>query len=153
MATKIDTKTSVKKCVHPGSNFIAFIPSRSIRQTWRICLELDSKGLYQSSGKAKEGSFSRFHVLHKTWDYNFKAVSRRSRETTARECTKKRDASAKMLFSLLNLLFFKTFSLPSNFCEFCVFFQRSAKIKFPQIKITYTAYIFPAKIYSRVNIL
>ena len=66
---------------------------------------------------------------------------------------KKRDASAKMLLSLLNLLFFKTFSLPSNFCEICVFFQRSAKIKFPQIKITYTAYIFPAKIYSRVNIL
>ena len=32
MATKIDTKTSVKKCVRVGSNFIAFIPSRSIRQ-------------------------------------------------------------------------------------------------------------------------
>ena len=32
MATKIDTKTSVKKCVRVGSNFIAFIPTRSIRQ-------------------------------------------------------------------------------------------------------------------------
>ena len=50
-------KTSVKKSVCAGSNFIAFIPSRSICQTfnWRICLELDSKGLYQSLGKAKEG--------------------------------------------------------------------------------------------------
>ena len=26
------TETSVKKCVRAGSNFIAFIPSRSIRQ-------------------------------------------------------------------------------------------------------------------------
>ena len=33
---------------------------------WRICLELDSTGVYQSSGKAKEGSLSCVQVLHKT---------------------------------------------------------------------------------------
>ena len=35
---------------------------------WQICLELDSKGLYQSSGKAKEGRCVVFTPSKKTWD-------------------------------------------------------------------------------------
>ena len=35
-----------------------------------------------------------------------KAFSRRSRAATAKNCTKKRDARAKLSFWLLNLLFF-----------------------------------------------
>ena len=35
-----------------------------------------------------------------------KAFSRRSRAATAKKCTKKRDARAKLLFWLLNLLLF-----------------------------------------------
>ena len=39
-------------------------------------------------------SFSRVHVLHKTWN---EAVSRGGRAATAKNCTKKRAAGAKVL--------------------------------------------------------
>ena len=45
------SKTSLKKWICAASNFIALIPSRLMSQ---ICLELNSKGLHQSSGKEKE---------------------------------------------------------------------------------------------------
>ena len=68
-------------------------------------LELTSKGLHQSSGKQKRKLLSFVPVLDKTWNW---AVSRCSRATTAKKCTKKRDARAKLLFCLskLNLLLF-----------------------------------------------
>ena len=43
------------------------------------------------------------YVLHKTRNKTF---SRRSRAKTGKKCTKKCDARAKLLFCLLNLLFF-----------------------------------------------
>ena len=45
---------------------------------------------------------------------------------------------------------FCTYPVARKFCDFCDF-QAMRKNQFPQIKIT--ANIFPAKIYSRVNIL
>ena len=48
------TKTSLKKRIRAASNFIALIPSCLIRKCWQIFLVLNSKGLYQSSGKEKE---------------------------------------------------------------------------------------------------
>ena len=47
----------IKSCKEPiraASNFIALIPSRLIRQMLAKFLELNSKGLYKSSGKEKE---------------------------------------------------------------------------------------------------
>ena len=44
-------KTSLKKWISAASNFIALIPSCSIRQMLSFFLELNSKGLYKSSGK------------------------------------------------------------------------------------------------------
>ena len=41
------------------------------------------------------------------------AFSGRSHAVTEKKCTKKRDARAKLLFWLLNLLLFLTFLLPS----------------------------------------
>ena len=52
---------------------------------WRICLELDSKRLYQSSGEAKEGRCLVLTSSKKTWD---EAGSRRSRAATARSVHK-----------------------------------------------------------------
>ena len=50
MTTAMATKTSLKKRVRAALNFIALIPSRSIRQMLSIFFfELNSKGLYQSS--------------------------------------------------------------------------------------------------------
>ena len=48
------SKTSLKKWICAASNFIALIPSRLIRQMLTNFLELNSKGLHQSSGKEKE---------------------------------------------------------------------------------------------------
>ena len=48
-------KTWLKKWIRAASNLIALIPSRLIRQMLAIFfLELNSKGLHQSSGKEKE---------------------------------------------------------------------------------------------------
>ena len=56
---------SLEKVTSRGSNFIALIPSRLIRQmlNWQMFLELNSKGLYQSSGKEKESCCPCVHVL------------------------------------------------------------------------------------------
>ena len=89
-------KASLKKWIRAASNFIALIPSRSIRQMLTFfVLELNSKRLYRSSGKKKRKSSSCVHVLHKTWHQVF---SRRSRAVTAKKCTKKPDARAELLF-------------------------------------------------------
>ena len=60
-----------------------------------IFLELNSKILYQSSGKEKE---SRCLVFTSSTKREIKAFSHRSRAVTAKKCTKKRDARAKLLF-------------------------------------------------------
>ena len=60
------------------------------------CLELNSKGQYQSSGKEKESCCLRFPALTKPEIGTL--ISRYSRATTAKKCAKKRDARAKFLF-------------------------------------------------------
>ena len=81
-----------KKWNRAASTFIALIPSRLIRQMlhgW-LSLELNSKGLYQSSGKEKEN-----------WCFVFPSSTKRGIghcTTTAKKCTKKRDAHAKLLY-------------------------------------------------------
>ena len=54
--TSTATKASLKRRIRAAINFVAFIPSRSIRQIMAIFfLEFNSKGLYRSqSGKEKE---------------------------------------------------------------------------------------------------
>ena len=60
--------------------------------------------------RRKKISSSLVYVLHKTWVLAF---SRRSRAVTpAKKCTKKRGARANLMFCLINLLLFLTFSLP-----------------------------------------
>ena len=73
------------------SNFTASISPRSIRQILKDCID-------RSSGREKENSCLVFTVLHKT-SRNY-VLSSRSRATTAKECTNKRDAHAKLLFCL-----------------------------------------------------
>ena len=51
--------------------------------------------------KEKENLPLLVYVLHETWNWAF---SRGSRAVTAKKCTKKRDALAKMLFCLVKLL-------------------------------------------------
>ena len=70
--TATATKTSVKSVfarVQTSSRLFHLV---QLVKCWRICLEVDSKGLYQSSEKAKEGRCSRppktreirqFHVV------------------------------------------------------------------------------------------
>ena len=71
---------------------------------WWIFLELNSKGLYQSSLRKRKGKLLSFvPVLNKTWN---EALSHCSRATTAKKCTKKQDASAKLLFCQSNPLAF-----------------------------------------------
>ena len=68
-------------------------------------LELNCKGLHQSSGKEKESCclvFSPRKIV---------ALSRRSRALTAKKCTKKRDA--KLLLSQSKLMAVLPFLLPS----------------------------------------
>ena len=72
--TATATKTSLKNWIHVASNFIAFIPSRLIRQMLANFLELNSKWLYQSSGKEKESCCLRFPSLKKPEIRHFHVV-------------------------------------------------------------------------------
>ena len=76
--TATATKTSLKKWICAALNFIALIPSRLIRQMLAILLELNSKGLHQSSGREKESccrlfpfstkrEIRQFHVVVVQW--------------------------------------------------------------------------------------
>ena len=80
---------------------------------WQIFQELNPKGLYRSLGEEKR---NRCPVcLHSP--QNMKEVSRRSRATTAKKCTKKRNARVKLLFCFSNPIAFLPFSLPSPRCR------------------------------------
>ena len=70
-------------------------------------LELNSKGLHQSSGKEKES----FCLLFPS---STKREIRQFRATTVEKCTKKRDARAKLLFGLSKPIAFLPLSLPSS---------------------------------------
>ena len=54
MTTAKATKTSLKNLIRTASKFIMLIPPCSIHQMLAFFLELNSKRLYQSSGKEKE---------------------------------------------------------------------------------------------------
>ena len=87
----------------PQTKSRLFHPVEFIR-CWQIYCELNSKLLYQTSGKAGKRKvlsclISRF-VLDKTWN------SRCGRAVTTKKSTKKRDAHAKLLFCKINLLLF-----------------------------------------------
>ena len=71
---------------------------------WQYFLELNFKRLHQNSGKETE---SRCLVFTSS-------VSRRSRALTAKKCTKKRDARAKLLFCQSKAIAFLPFSLTST---------------------------------------
>ena len=70
---------------------------------WHFFLELNSKRMYRSTGKERE---SRCLV------FTFSTFPRRSRAVTAKKCTKKRDARAKLLFCQSKSIAFLPFSLP-----------------------------------------
>ena len=61
--------------------------------------------------KKKKNSSLCVHVFHKTCHQE---MSRPSRAVTAKKCTKKCNARAELLFWLLSLLGFMTFSVPSR---------------------------------------
>ena len=72
---------------------------------------LNSKGLHQSSGNEKRAGV---FVLCLRPPQNLKLVSSRgSRARTAKKCTKKRDARAKLSFYQSKPIASLTFSLPS----------------------------------------
>ena len=70
---------------------------------WLHFLGLNPRGLYLSLEKEKK--LFCVHLLYKASAWNWE-VSRSSRATTAKECTIKGDARAKLLFCYLNLLLF-----------------------------------------------
>ena len=76
---------------------------------WQIFLELNSKTASKFR-KRKRKSLSCDHVLDKAWNL---ALSRCSPAATAKKCTKKRDACAKLLFCQTNPIASLPFSLPS----------------------------------------
>ena len=80
-ATATATKRSLKKWIRAASNFIALIPSRLIRQMLANFLELNSKGLYQSSGKEKENCCFVFpsSTKREIWYFHVVVVERRLR--------------------------------------------------------------------------
>ena len=99
---------------------------------WPVSLELNSKALYQSSGKKKESC--RF-VLPSSTKREIRHFHVVCRATTAKKCTKKRDARAKLLFCQSKPIgIFTPFSLPSpssllklpinqgrHYCLFCCY--------------------------------
>ena len=76
----------------------------------RTLQRLNSKEPYPSSERGRK---FRRRLCTSSVQREIRPVSRRSRAVTAKKCTKKRDARAKLLLWLLNLFAFVTFSLPS----------------------------------------
>ena len=90
-------KTSLKKWIRTVSNFVDFIPFQLICQILATLFQLlNLKGQDLGLQKGKE-NFCCVHLLYKVGAWNYE-VSCRRRATTARKCTKKREARAKLLF-------------------------------------------------------
>ena len=104
------TRTSLKNWICVLSVFIVIIPTHLLRKWKRTLLKLNSKGPYPSS--EREIKFRRclftFSIKREIRHLHVVVVLKRQRK-----CTKKCNARAKLLFCLLNLLFF-TFSLRSR---------------------------------------
>ena len=82
---------------------MALIPSRLIRQMLAKGLDLNSKGLYQSSGKEKESCCLVFPFSTKREIKQFQCCSR---ATEAEKCTKSVLHVQSCWFTYLNLLLF-----------------------------------------------
>ena len=83
--TATATRTSLQKWIRVTSNVSALIPSRLIRQMLAIFLELNSNGLYQSSGKEKESCCLVFPSSTKREIRHFHVAP----ATTANKCIQK----------------------------------------------------------------
>ena len=86
-----------------------FLPTYFVKCR-RTLLKLNSNGPYPSSEREVKFFCCLFTFSIKC---GISAFSRRSRAVTTKKYTKKHDAHAKVLFPLLNLLFFLTFLLRS----------------------------------------
>ena len=97
------TKTSLKKWIFVLSVFIANIPIHLLCQMWANPPGAEFGGTYPSSERE-----IKFH--HCLFTYSIKCEIRHFHvvvmQKRAKKCTKKRDAHAKLLFWLWNLLFF-----------------------------------------------
>ena len=89
-------------------------------------MELNSKGLHQSSGKQKESCCLLFPSSTKREIRQFHVVVVRA--TTVEKCTKNRDARAKLLFWLSKPIAFLPFSLlsPSSLRKLPTYYFRRA---------------------------
>ena len=93
-----------------ASNFIALTPSRLIDQMLADCLELNTKGLYQSSGKEKASCCLVFPSSTKLEITHFHVVVVQWRQ---RNVQKSVMHVLSFCFDTINLLLFLPFQLPS----------------------------------------
>ena len=96
-------KISLKKWIRAASNFIALILFCLICQMLAIFLELNSKGLYQSSGKEKESCCLVFPSLTKREIRHFHAVVVQWQQ---RNVQKSMMHMQRYCFATINLLLF-----------------------------------------------
>ena len=100
------TKTSLNNLRCPKLYCALRVPSRLIRQMLAIFLELNSKGLHQSSGKEKKVVVFCSRPRQNVRQFHVVVV-----QQLAEKCTKKRDARAKLLFCLSKPIAYLLFSL------------------------------------------
>ena len=108
--TATATKTLLKRLMLAASNFIALIPSRLIRQMLGEFLWMNSKGLFQSSGKEKENCCFVFPSSTKREIRHFHVVVVQRRQ---RNVQKKVMHVQSLLFCQSKPIAFLPFSLPS----------------------------------------
>ena len=107
-------KTSLKKWIpRTVSNFIDLIQFLFIFKILAKLSGIESQRTISEFRKRKRKSLCCVHQLHKASAWN-KDVSSRRPATTAKKCTKKRDARAKLLFCSYKPIVFLPFSLPSS---------------------------------------
>ena len=106
--TATATKTSLKKRTRATSNYVAFFPSRSIRQIMANFSTVDFVRTVSKFREKKRKLLFCIHVLDKT--LKSEEVSRWARATTAKKCTKMRDARAKLSFCWSKPIAFFPFS-------------------------------------------
>ena len=96
-------KRHLKKWIRAASNFIALVPSRLIRQMLAFFLEVNFKGLYQSSRKEKDSCRLVFPFSKKREMRHFNVVSVQRR---LRNVQKSVMNVQSCCFANLNLLLF-----------------------------------------------
>ena len=107
------TKPLLKKWIRTNSNFIAnfyLVQCLQFVKCWRIFLELNSKGLYQSSVKEKESRLVfTSSTRHEIRQFHVVVVQRRQRNV--QKCLMHVQSCC---FANLNILFFVPFLLSSS---------------------------------------